>query len=194
MKPLKRIALAALAASALIALSGAGTASATTLEVTGVTQNGPVLVEASLAKGSSAIGRDTAGFSVNTCTESSGIGISTTFTGTTVTGAVAVLVFAKCAREPVVTHKGGTLHVEHIAGTTNGTVVWSGAEWTTPSVFGTLLCKTGPGTHIGTLTGVSGANKHATMDINAQFSCSGVSLVWTGTYTVTTPTGLGVSA
>jgi hypothetical protein len=109
-----------------------------------------------------------------------------------VTGAVNTLTFGTCTREPVTTHKGGTLHIKWIEGTTNGTVTSSGAEVTTGSPFGTLNCKTGEGTHLGTLKGVAKTTEHATMEINAVLSCSGISSKWEATYTVTSPTGLGV--
>ena len=56
-----------------------------------------------------------------------------------------------------------------------------------------MNCKTGEGTAIGNLTGV--ASGHATMEINATLNCGPhlSSARWTGTYTVTSPTGLGVS-
>jgi hypothetical protein len=69
-------------------------------------------------------------------------------------------------------------------------VTSSGAEVTTGSPFGTLNCKTEAGTHLGTLTGVKEGN--ATMDINAALFCGGISSKWEATYTVTSPSGLGV--
>jgi hypothetical protein len=188
MKYLKMLGLAALSAMALMAVT-AGAASATTLEVGGVTQNSSVAIEATIKAGTSAVLRDTAGFSQNTCTTSVVSGnTSSPYTGATVTGAINALSFSNCAREPVTVHKAGTLHIAHIAETTNGTVTSSGAEVTTPSPFGTLNCVTGSGTHLGTLTG--SASGHASLTINAVLSCSGVSSRWTGTYTVTSPTGL----
>jgi hypothetical protein len=88
-------------------------------------------------------------------------------------------------------HKSGSLSIKWISGT-NGTVTSSEAEFTTGSPFGTLNCKTGAGTHLGTLTGV--ASGHATVDINAALSCSGVSSKWEAEWVITTPTGLGVVA
>jgi len=189
MKYLKMLGLAAVAAMALMAVT-AGSASATTLEIKGVTQNTAVTIKASLKSGTSAILKDTAGISSNTCTASSVEGKSEApFSNATVTGAVSTLTFSSCAREPVTKDAGGKLHITWTSGT-NGTVTSSGAEVTTGSPFGTLNCKTNAGTHLGTLTGVASGN--ATMTINAALSCSGISSKWEATYVVTTPEGLGV--
>jgi hypothetical protein len=192
MKRFKRTTLIA-AAAAVAALCAAGTASATTIEVGGVTQNKAVSLQMTIKPGSSTIFRDTAGFSQNTCTTS--VLAATTqspYTGATATATVNTLTFSNCANEPFVTHKPGTLHFAHIAGTTNATVTSSGAEWTISSPFGTLACITGAGTHLGTLTG--SAAGHAALTLNVVLSCSGVSSRLTGAYIVTSPTGFGVSA
>jgi hypothetical protein len=191
MKYLKMLGLAALSAMALMAFV-AGPASATTLELGGVTQNKSVSLEATIKSGTSAVLRDTSGFSVNTCTSSEVAGSTeTTFTGPTVTGKVSKLTFSNCT-DPVTVHKNGTLHVAYSSGT-NGTVSSSGAEVTVDGPFGYITCTTGAGTTLGTLTGVSSGN--ATMDVNAVLNCTVISTArWTGTYTVTSPAGLGVSA
>jgi len=189
MKHLKRVG-SALTVAAALALFSAGSASATTLEVGGKAKTESVNLTATLKSGTSAITRDTSGLAANTCAASEVKGAtSSPFTGTSVTGAVSTLTFSNCSREPVTKDAGGTLHFTWTSGT-NGTVVSSGAEWTIGSPFGTLNCKTGAGTHLGTLTGV--ASGHATIDINSFLSCSGIWLKWEGTYTVTSPTGLGV--
>ena len=190
MKYLKMIGLAAVAAMALAAFT-AGTASATTLSVEGVSKNSSVSIVATLKSGTSALLKDTAGISSNTCTGSEVKGATASpFTGATVTGAVSTLSFSSCARA-VTVHKGGTLHVTWTSGT-NGTVTSSGAEVTTGSPFGTLTCVTGAGTHLGTLTGVKTGN--ASLAINAALTCSGISSKWEATYTVTSPAGLGVES
>lgn len=190
MKQIKRITAAALAATALTALLGSGTASATTLEVGGVKQLGSVSIVATLASGTSVVLRDTSGFSTKTCT---GAEIAwkteSPYSGATLTGKVSNLAFSGCS---VTVHKGGTLHIAHESNSTSGTVTSSGAEFTTVGPFGTLACVTGAGTHLGTLVGVAAG--HALLHVNAVSSCSGISKRWTGTYTVTTPTGLGVVA
>jgi hypothetical protein len=99
-----------------------------------------------------------------------------------------------CKENPIVVENAGSLTVENISGTTNGTVRSIGAKVKTPSPFGTLTCVTAaaPGTDLGTLTGVASGN--ATMAVNASLNCGLITAKWTATYTVTTPTGLGVTS
>jgi hypothetical protein len=191
MKHLKRFILATLAALALSALAGASTASATTLEIGGVAQNSSVTIEATVAAGGSVLLTDTSGVPGNTCTTSTVEGATVAlFTAAAVNANVNVLAWAGCGEGNPVTDAAGTLSVEHIAGTTNGTLRSTGAKVTVPSLFGTLTCTTN-NTDLGTITGVAAG--HATMDINAVLSCTIIaSARLTGTYTVTGPTGLGV--
>jgi hypothetical protein len=187
MKYLKHVMLVI---TALAALVGANSASATTLEVGGVTQNKSVGMVMTLRSGTSTILKDTSGFSANTCTTSELSGSTASpFSGATVTEAVSAWVFNNCS-SPVTVHKNGTLHFAYTSGT-NGMVSSSGAEWTVDGPFGYLPCVTGNGTTLGALTGSK--EGHATMDWNAVINC-GISARWTATYTVTSPTGLGVSA
>jgi hypothetical protein len=191
MKYLKMLGLAAVAAMALMAI-GAGSASATTLEVKGVTQSGAVEIKASLESGTSAILQTTSGGFANTCKESAVTGKTSVFTGTTVSGPISALTFTSCTTSPVTVDEKGSLTVERIGSTTNGTVRSAGAKVTVPSPFGALTCSTGAGTDIGTLTGK--ATGQATMDINAVLNCGFLvpSATWTGSYVVTSPEGLGI--
>jgi hypothetical protein len=174
----------------------AGSASATTLEVDGSTTNARVDISASLKAGTSHPMTSTSGSTLfNTCTGLTMAGFTQSpYTGTTATVSLTTLTFTGCYNN-VTVHKMGTLHIEQIAGTTNGTLRSSGAEVTTYSaLFGTYLnCKTGAGTHFGTLTG-AGADEHATWHFTAALNCGITSALWKGTYIVTSPTGLGVSA
>ncbi len=190
MRYLKMLGLAAVAAMAMTAFT-AGSASATTLEVGGVTQNGAVTFTAS-AETSLILARTDGSFA-NTCTESHVHGTTTIFTGTYVTAPLSSLSFSNCIR-PVTVHKPGAVEVHHIAGTTNGTVYWENSEVTMGSPFGTINCKTGATTHVGTLTGVK--EGHATFHTNAVLNCGFLvpSATTKGSYWITTPTGLGVSA
>src|SRR6476620_7404434 len=194
MKLTKILGVVAVAALALMAF--ASSASATTLEVKGVTQTGSVTIAASLKSGTSALLSDTSGFFANTCTTSTVEGATSTKTGTVVTGGITVLSWGTVATpckegNPTVDTKG-SLSVERIGTTTNGTVKSENAKVTVPSARGTLTCTTPEaGTDLGTLTGVAAGQ--ATMDINAVLSC-GISAKWTGTYVVTSPEGLGVTA
>jgi hypothetical protein len=195
MKYVKMLGIAAMSAMAMMAVS-AGTAAATTLEVNGSTTNHRVDISASLAAGASLPLTSTSGGTLfNTCTESTVGGHTTSpYTGTAVKGPITTLTFTGC-KNNVTPHLYGTLTIEHIKGTTNGTLRSTGAEVTSYStIFGTYLnCKTGEGTHLGTLAG-AGTGKHASMHVNAALNCGITSALWSGTYTVTSPTGLGVSA
>ncbi|MDQ2630073.1 MAG: hypothetical protein M3Y75_03720 [Actinomycetota bacterium] len=194
MKHLKMLGLAAVAAMAMAAFA-ASSVSATAIEVEGQTWNESVAISASLASGTSAVLSRTDGSLANTCTVSDVKGdTESPFTGTTVTGAVDSLSFNSCTRA-VTVHKAGTLHVAWIEGTTDGTVSSSGAEVTVGSPFGTLNCKTGSGVDLGRLTGTDGTpSVHAELHVNAVLNCGFLvpSATWKGTYTITSPTWLGV--
>lgn len=195
MKHLKMIVTVAMTAMAAFAFVGAGSASATTLEVGGVTKNESVTIVGSLAPGNSVILGRTDGTLANTCNvfEIKGSAVSP-YTGTKVSGLGTTLAFGGCTNI-VTAHKTGTLIGEHIAGTTNATMTSSGAEVTAATSLGfTVNCKTGEGTHLGTLTGT--ASGHATLHINAILNCGFLlpSASFKGLVTVTSPTGVGASA
>jgi hypothetical protein len=178
-------------ATALASLCLVPAASATTLEVGGVTQIGAVTVE---AISFSVVLRDTFGVSANKCA-STVEGTTSVKTGAVVSGAISTLTFKPCEREEVVVHTKGSLSVERIGATTNGTVRSIGAVVTTPSPYGILTCTTlaSPGTDVGTLTGV-GAGGTATIDVKATLSC-GISAILEATYTATGANkALGVAA
>lgn len=188
-----KVGLAVLMAS-LATLAGAGSSCATVLEVAGATKNEAVTITGSLEAGGSTVLSSTGGSFSNTCAESHVDGATISpFIATTVTGATESLSFSSCER-PVTVHKSGILHVEHIAGTTNGTVSSSGAEVTVGYVFGNLNCKTGAGVDLGTLTG--SASGHAILNVSAVLNCGFLlpTAYWSATYVVTNPTGLGVAA
>jgi hypothetical protein len=187
----------AILALALGASAGASSASATTLEVSGVPKNASIAVKFTLQAGTSMLLTDTNGFFANTCTASTKEGKTEgAFTGATVGGKLSTLSFSSCTEEPLVVDTPGSLTVASIAGTTNGTVRSIGAKVTSPSPFGTLTCTTAasPGTDIGTLTGVKSGR--ATIDMLAILNCGFFlpSAKWQATYTVTTPEGLGVTS
>ena len=194
MKYLKMLGLAAVAAMALTAFT-AGSASATTLEAEGSAKSSAVTISASLQKESSAVLRTTGGLFANTCLGSTAHGTSASpFSGASVGGPLSSLTFTSCSEEKVVVDNAGSLSIAWTSGT-NGTVTSKEAVVTVPSPFGTLNCKTGTGTDIGTLTGAASATGHATMDINGVINCGIVpSALWQGTYTVTSPTGFGVTS
>jgi hypothetical protein len=189
MKLIKTLGIAAVAALALMAF--ASTASATTLETNGVTQAGPIELRGSLK--TSSLLKDTSGVFANTCLGSTFIGKdSTSATGVAVSGPLSTLSFTSCTHSPVTVDAAGTLSIERIGTTTNGTVRSSGAKVTVPvTVIGvvvTATCTT-DNTDLGTLTGV--ASGAATIDINAEINCGSVlpSAHWEATYVTTNSSG-----
>jgi hypothetical protein len=186
--------LAAMAAMTLALMALGSTASATTLETNGITKNQTVTIHATLAAGSTMVLSDTGGGFALTCTESTLHGWTTTFTGTTVSGPIrdetvsgqtlVGLSFNQCST-PFIVDAGGTFSVEHISGTTNGTLRSTGAKWTVPSSpWGPLTCTTN-NTDIGSLTGTGSGT--SIVHINAVINC-GIflpSAKWEGTYNIT---------
>jgi hypothetical protein len=188
MKLTKMFGLVAVAALALMAF--ASTASATTLETNGLKKAEAITIEASL-NGSATLS-DTSNTFANTCKTSTVEGKdSTAFTATgtkPISGPVSTLSFGGCTHEEVKVDKPGSLSVEWISGTTNGTVRSTGAEVTVPATIGssiiTVNCTTS-GTDIGTLKGVKEGT--ATMEISAVLNCGFFlpSAKWVGTYNLT---------
>lgn len=195
MDHLRQFGIAA-AMAVVMAAFVSGSASATTLEVGGVTQNQAVAGSASIAAGNTVVLSRTDGTLANTCTASTVQGTSSSpFTGTKVTGAVSALSFSGCSAGNPTVHKAGQGYVEHESGTTNGNGFSENAEVTVPTSLGfTVSCTTGAGTKVNTVTGVAAGN--ATVHVNAVLNCGFLlpSASLKGTYTVTSPTGLGVSA
>lgn len=207
MKHLKTLGLAAVAAMALMAVAGAGTASATVLcktaETTGCGASwdypAGTTIDASLQPGTSAILEDTFGIHKHTCTEST-IKSVTANTGSsteTIAGSVtaANLTFGGCTTTTDVIN-GGELEVHWISGTDNGTLTAKGFTITTVLAGETCVWTAGTGTDLGTLTG----GPMAVFDINAvltRHQGSGAncpsSVRWTANYTVTSPEPLYVS-
>ncbi|MFL5874147.1 MAG: hypothetical protein ACJ75T_11850, partial [Solirubrobacterales bacterium] len=191
----------AVAAMAFAAFA-ASSASATTLEVNGATQNKAVTLTATLDTEATFLLSTTGGAFSNTCKESHVEGTTVSpFSGTTVGGPVAKLSFGKCDPEGVTVIKNGSLTVENIGGT-NGTVRSIGAEVKLPQTeLPTVNCVTagGAGTDIGTLTGATNGTTNktatATLDIHAVLNCGFLlpSALWDGKYVVTTPSELAVS-
>jgi hypothetical protein len=150
MKYLKTIGLAIVAATALMALAGAGTASATVfcknnLNTEKCSEPYPVgtVGDASLAAGTTAVLETLEGQVLDTCTAIttketlSNAGSATT----TVTGNVPAsnLTFSACTRASF-TLAGGQTELHHIAGTDNGTVTGKGFEVTVnTALFGSCV-------------------------------------------------------
>lgn len=195
MKQSIRTATAVLTALAMTALVGVSSASATTVEIGGVAQNKSVTLETSIAPGGSFLETDTFGAFINTCTASTiKWATATPFSGTTVSGAISTLGWSNCTEGNPTVDAAGTFSIERIGTTTNGTVRWNGAKITTPSAFGLMTCTTS-NTDIGTLTGVKLTSEHALFHFNGVISCTVVGTAkWSGTFKVTSPTGLGVTS
>jgi hypothetical protein len=211
MKYVKMLGLAAVAAAALMAFVGAGTASATELfkgtEKMGVGST----LEGSLKSGTSALLSTTdENTIVDTCTKATVAGKVTNAGGifenekeekitTDVSGEITALGWGEKADCSFTTDTltNGNLS---ISGTTepNGTV--SGTSSVVTVNIG-VSCRygTGTGTTLGTATGTTDTSKHAEIDINAiineqepkQFLCPDTTR-WKATYVVTSPTGLNV--
>ena len=198
MKLSKILGVAAVAALALLAF--ANTVSATTLETNGVKQSGGVGLDATLS--GSATLESVSGTFANTCSTSTVKGTTSVVSGPTVSGpiedavvggntVVSGLTFANCTHGPVEVKKGGSLSIERIGTTTNGTVRSIEAEVKVPvTVLGIVVSATcttaaGSGTDLGTLNGTAAGATSIT--INAILSCSGMlpSARWTATYVIT---------
>jgi len=165
----------------------------TGLEVGGSAKVEQLEITGSLSGGGSLLLKDTSGFSQNTCSASHfNASTNSPYTGTSVTAPISTLTFGGCTR-PVTVHAPGKLEVVRVGSTTNGTVYSEEAQVTSGSPIGTLNCTTGPTTKLGTLTGVASGN--ATLHIKAMINCGIIaSAEWEGTYTVTSPAGLGVTS
>jgi hypothetical protein len=180
--------LVAAASAALALMAFASTASATTLETNGVKQSGAVTIDWSLS--GSLTWESTSGSVANQCSASTVKTATSVFTGTTVSGPVSSLSFSSCTHEKVKVNSAGSLSVERIGATTNGTVRSSGASVTVPvTVFGSVVevtCTTN-NTDLGTLTGTASGTNSTSVTVNAVLSCSGLmpTMKWTAKFVIT---------
>jgi hypothetical protein len=202
MKYLKMLGLAAIAAAALTALVGVGSASAVTLcenqEATGCTShvNSGGTIDFSAEDSVRLAGPF--GITIDTCTESTVKG-TTSVTGaddaSAVTGNVTVLTFGKCTH-PTTARALGTLSVTQNGTTGNGSVSSNGATVEIkelPNLFeNPPICNyVTSNTSLGTLTANATA---ATFDISATINTETTNCpqgTWTGHYV---STGTGVKA
>jgi hypothetical protein len=208
MKYVKMLGLAAVAAAALMAVVGASTASATILcktpgtgVFTGTTCASGWAYGAGQEIHAVNVGNVTldAKFKNITCTSSTVKGTTSTEEGTPLTGPEGTLTFGGCNCTVTVLH-AGTLTIEWITGSHNGTLVSDGNETTTIcTVLGLPVHCTyvTSNTHVGTLTGGTDptfvASAHIPVDeANSDGVCPEES-TWTATYTVTTPQPLYVA-
>jgi hypothetical protein len=198
MKYLKMLGLAAVAAAALMAFLGAGTASATVIcktePVAGVCPTGwtyPAGTEgtASLEAGTSSSLETTGGELLVTC---SGAVAKSTLkesgaTSTVISG-VSTLTFEKCSNMTV-TLTGGSAELHWIPGTNNGTLTTIGTEVTVNILGVSCIYGSGSGLDVGTTVG----GNPGSLTINTVFPRVGGSFVcpstarYTGKYTATSP-------
>jgi hypothetical protein len=170
MKYVKMLGLAAVAAMALTAFLGAGTASAdqfcTETKKTGEEcPAGKVIttIEGTLKSGTTAILETTGGTVLDTCAGSDLEGpIESQGPGKDISGPIATLHWTNCTKTTT-TLKPGKLTLQAISGTHNGILTGSGSEVTINGVFGeSCIYGTGTGTNLGTAVG----GKPATIAIN----------------------------
>jgi hypothetical protein len=196
MKYIKMLGLAAVAAAALMAFMGAGTASAAKLTSPAGTQLLAGTVIKAEAEGHVTLHPPIGSI---TCAKSSVEGKTTTAGGgnptTTVKGEITLLTFTEC-NATVTVLKKGTLEI-HSLGGGNGTLTSSGAE-VTVSFSGFHCIFSTSNTDLGTVTGSGVTKSNATLDISATIPRTGGSsgvfcgstAAWTGAYKVTQPNPL----
>jgi hypothetical protein len=216
MKYVKMFGLAAVAAMALMAFAGAGSASATVLckvhtLTTGCAAGGQdyaakTTIHATHTTGTTGILETTGGTTLVTCSEST-ISGETTNTGsstTTVDGPVKSFTFGGCTNTVDVI-KLGSLEIHHISGTDNGTLTAKETEVTVNGIFGeSCIYGAGAGLNLGTLVGSVTTKEQPTdpakITINTIVKRTGgggfcpAETRWTASYTVTSPSPLYVSA
>lgn len=150
MKHVKLPGLIVVAAMALMALLGVGTASATVLckTATGGLECGEGwkysgTVKGSLASGTSAVMKNTSGTTQNTCTSGTAEGSASAGGATsTVTGSSSGLSLSGCSSTTDIL-KGCAGEIHSISGTSNGTATVKGCE--TTSVLNGVSCTYGAG-------------------------------------------------
>lgn len=176
MKYVKTLGLAAVAAIALVAVAGAGTASATVFCEENVEPcpeakrwSAGTAVDLVLKAGTSFSTLDTGGEALTTCNSSTN-GWTITNTGgatATVRGATEAkqISWTGCTFPPVVL-EGGELEFHMIAGSSNATVTAKGFRITINSIFfGSCVYGFGAGAHFGTLA--SSGTGDAILAVNA---------------------------
>lgn len=200
MKYVKTLGLAAIAAMALVALVGVGSASATVLCKKTATPCPSDLVvgetvAASLVPGTSSVTESNLG-TLNTCLNPTMHGTVEQTGGAAATTVISIpksgLVFAECTSLTVAL-EGGALEIHHIPGTDHGTVTAHGFRVT--KTFLGASCVYSPNGHdIGVLTG----GHPAILDINARetkvegpFICP-TETRWTASFVITSHTELYV--
>jgi hypothetical protein len=203
MKYLKMFGLAAMAATALMAFVGAGTASATVLCKNNLNTekcSEPYPAGTKIEATSIGTAKLDTSFKTIECNKVSGSGklLQAGSSTTTPVGGEGTVTFSECNCEVKVL-KTGTGEIHHIAGTDNGTLTSTGAEATVScsTIFGTVHCiYASNNTDAGTLTGGNPAKEKVTMEVPrlpTSGLCSEQATV-TAEYEVTSPKPLYVAA
>jgi hypothetical protein len=209
MKHLKILGLTVVAAVAMMALGGAGTASATALYSGASKLAAGTEIVASLS--GTATLTTTEGTVFQTCSDGQIKGNTTNAGGPAETVKIAVektgFIWKQCT-EPTSTLAGGTLEM-HWTSEINGTVTGSGFEVTiNTTIFGSCIFTLPPGTTLGTFTGapfkvknskgeeeeVRDAVIHINTTIVRKSGLCPASERWVGSYNITTPTPLHTTA
>ena len=193
MKPLRTIASVVVAAAAFMGFASNATATTVTSppsttftgHIEAATELGHVILHAS-----NGVTIECQGFVTGSLT-SHGASV-------TASGAISHLTFPSCTGADVVSViAAGTLEA-HAIGSGQATLTSSGATITATDGATGISCEyTTSGTHIGVVTPAPTATGHAILDIKSasiprtgdSILCGG-SATWTGSYRITTPTGL----
>jgi hypothetical protein len=186
----------------IMALTGAGTASATELyKYTAPSPNDTLGVGTelllSMKPGTSMILQDTwsTPFTLATCAGGELQGKTTSAGGESShpSGPFSAVKFTNCTHTMDI-EANGEFKLEHIAGTTDATVLVNGLKIKHYDTYWGLNCTRTINGAFGTLTGATSATGYATIDVIANLSgiCGPARL--TGTFTVTAPIGLIVEA
>jgi putative sterol carrier protein len=196
MKPLRALGVFALMVAALLALIGAGSASATVLCTNSsctTTYASGTTIDYTLKSGTTSILKSTSGELAATCAGSTIKGNTSSESGASISSSIESLTWSSCS-QTTDTIKKGSLSITWTSGTNNGSVSSSGSE-VTATVFG-ISCTygTGEGTTLGTLTG----GETPVLAISAvvkktagSFLCPG-NTTWTAEYVITEPHALFV--
>lgn len=199
MKYLKMLGLVAVAAMALTALLGTGSASATVLCKTYVTPcptgwdyGAGTEIHATTAAGTTVEVRTTSGTVLKTC-KSSTIKGKTTNTGSateTVLGNIEEMTFTECTRSVAVLALG-TFEIHYVGPKTKGVLTSKGAKITTNTIFGSCTYGTGSGTQLGVLESdeVTEAelNLEAVLTKEEGSGLCPADAVWLAKYKITSP-------
>lgn len=203
MKHLKRTVRIAAMALAALALLGANAASATELYKNTTPNPNDTLglateLQLTLMPGTRLFLEDTWGnpFIAATCEETELGGKVETVGGESShpSGSLSTVKFASCTDAFIIETKG-IFEVQHIAGTTNGTLFVKGLKFKYQETFLGFPCQVVVNGAFGTITGATSATGHATVDVlaNVERPVCGPARI-KATFKVAKPTGLIVEA